>query len=644
MGCNPQFAEFVGRPKEEIIGKTDFDLFDKDVAEFFREHDKRMLELRQPRQNEEWITYPNGHKVLLDTLKSPYRGPDGTPIGIIGVSRDITERKQTEMALEKRIVALMRPLNEATSITFGELFNLSEIQQLQDSFARATGVASIISKPDGTPITAPSNFCRLCKDIICKTEKGRANCWRSNAMIGQPSEQGPTIHKCFSAGLWEAGTAILVGGHHIANWLIGQVRDTTQTETQMRAYARAIGADETITVEAFRAVPAMSRSQFELVAQTLYSLAKQLSISAYQNVQQARFITEQKKAQEKIAHLAHYDQLTGLANRVLLTEHFEQAAEHALSANTKLALGLLDLDGFKAINDLYGHQVGDQLVCEVANRLKNAVRATDIVSRIGGDEFLILFTGMQEISSITTMIQQIMDCFASAYYLEDHDLSISASMGVAVFPEDGHNLSTLFKHADSAMYFAKDSGRNNVQFFQQEISQRVQIRLELERELRQALLKDQLELHYQPIWQLTEKRMVGMEALVRWRHPQRGLISPNQFIPVAEESNLIVSLGHWVLKKACQDMTNWCKQGLQPLPVSVNVSARQLFQSDFAPSIKQLLKDYALLPQYLELEVTESIFLERHASVEEAMNTLKEIGVGLVLDDFWNRLFKPQLS
>ena len=207
-------------------------------------------------------------------------------------------------------------------------------------------------------------------------------------------------------------------------------------------------------------------------------------------------------------------------------------------------------------------------------------------------------------------------------------------MGVAVFPEDGGDFSTLFEHADAAMYFAKESGRNNVQFFRQEINQRVQHRLTIERELRQALLHDQLELYYQPIIQLPEMRIAGMEALVRWRHPQKGLIPPDQFIPVAEESNLIVSLGQWVIKDACRTMAAWHASGLPTLPVSVNVSARQLFENSFANFVEQTLIDCGLPPQQLELEVTENIFLEGSDSVETVMNHLKNIGVGLSLDDF----------
>jgi len=557
----------------------------------------------------------------------------GRPL-LYSIVHDITEKKRAEEALEKRILALTRPLDDATSMTFEDLFNLEDIQRLQNDFACATGVASIITKPNGTPITAPSNFRRLCQDIVRKTEKGQANCYRSDAVTGKPSVQGPIIHRCLSAGLWDAGAAILVDGRHIANWLVGQVRDVTQTEGQMRTHAREIGVDGAAMVEAYREIPVMSGEQFEQVAQTLFTLANQLSVSAYQNVQQARFITEQKRDQEKIAFLAHHDQLTGLANRTLFAECFKQAARHALRTNTKMALCVLDLDNFKAINDSHGHPLGDQLLCEVAKRLNDSVRTSDTVCRIGGDEFIILFTDLQETGAVTTLIQKVLSCFDPCFNLGGAPHSVSSSMGVAVFPEDGDGFSTLFEHADAAMYFAKESGRNNVQFFRQEINDRVQHRLTIEKELRQALLDDELELHYQPIIQLPAKRIAGMEALVRWRHPQKGLIPPNQFIPVAEESSLIVALGQWVLKAVCRDMAAWRELNLPALPVSINVSARQLFENDFAAFVGQTVKDCALSPQQLELEVTENIFLESTDSVEAVMNDLKNIGVGLVLDDF----------
>jgi signal transduction histidine kinase len=223
--------------------------------------------------------------------------------GVLGIYDDITERKQLEEALENKIFALTRPLDDPKSIEFEDLFKTKDIQRLQDEFAMATGVASIITKPDGTPITTPSNFCRLCSQIIRKTEIGRLNCFRSDAELGQLSMDGAKIQPCLSGGLWDAGAGIEVGGKHIANWLIGQVRDETQTEDKMRIYAREIGADEEAFIEAFREVPAMSRDKFGSISQVLFTLANQLSTFAYQNVQQARLITDLKKAEKEQSKL-----------------------------------------------------------------------------------------------------------------------------------------------------------------------------------------------------------------------------------------------------------------------------------------------------------------------------------------------------
>lgn len=631
---NRRICDMTGYAPEELIGQSSRVLYPS-REEYDRVGDAKYNQIAATGTGEvetRWLRKDGS--IINVLLASAPLDPSDLSLGVSFTALDITDRKRAEGALEKRIVALTRPLDDTSNITFEELFNPKDIQRLQDDFANATGVASIITEPDGTPITVPSNFRRLCRDIVRKTEKGHANCYRSNASTVKPAVPGPSIQRCHGSGLLDAGAAIYVEGRHLANWLVGQVRDDNLTEDGIRSYARKIGADEHAMVEAFREIPVMSGEQFGQVAQALFSLANQLSVSAYQNVQQARFITEQKRAQEKIAFLAHHDQLTGLANRTLLAERFEQAAGHAQRTGTKMAGCVLDLDGFKAINDSHGHLMGDQLLCEVARRLKNAIRSSDTVCRIGGDEFVILFTDIQETDALTALIQKIRTCFEPCINLEGTFHSISASMGVAIYPEDGDEFSVLFEHADAAMYFAKDSGRNNVQFFRREINEQIQHRLTIEKELRQAFLDHDLELHYQPIFRLPEKHIVGVEALLRWRHPTKGYIPPDQFIPIAEESHLITSLGRWVLKAACKDMAAWRNMPLPALPVSINVSARQLFEKDFADFVAKTLTEYDLPPQQLELEVTESIFLESSDAVEAVMKELKSIGVGLSLDDF----------
>jgi signal transduction histidine kinase/ActR/RegA family two-component response regulator len=315
---NKAIEKMTGVPAAEMIGKGDYAY----SIPFYGEARPQLMDLILMDHGDAAARYPNvvreddsltvevfcnalyNNKGAWVSVKaSPLHDHSGNIIGAIESIRDITERKRTEEALEKRLAALTSPLDQPDGIAFEELFDLAAIQRIQDEFAAATGVASIITQPDGAPITRPSNFCRLCEEIIRCTEKGRLNCYRSDAILGRHNPDGPIIQPCLSGGLWDAGVSITVGERHIANWLIGQVRDVTQSEEKMLEYAHIIGADEAAVLDAFREVPAMSHARFTQVAQALFTLASQLSTSAYQNIQQARFITERKRAEEEKAKL-----------------------------------------------------------------------------------------------------------------------------------------------------------------------------------------------------------------------------------------------------------------------------------------------------------------------------------------------------
>ena len=291
-----------GYDESELVGKLHFyDLHPEKGREEFKKQAFAAFDRKEPfRDLQNPVVAKDGRVRIVLTNGVPVFSTAGMLLGYRGSDKDVTERKRAKEALEKRIIALTRPLEDVGSIAFDDLLNLDDIQRLQDEFAAATGVASIITQPDGTPITKPSNVCRLCFDIIRKTENGCANCYKSDAEVGRYHPEGPIVQPCMSGGLWDAGAGITVGGRHIANWLIGQVRDETQTEEKIADYARKIGVDPQDAVEAFREVPSMSRGQFDRVARALFTLANQLSTAAYQNVQQARFITELKQAEEDL--------------------------------------------------------------------------------------------------------------------------------------------------------------------------------------------------------------------------------------------------------------------------------------------------------------------------------------------------------
>jgi len=349
-------------------------------------------------------------------------------------------------------------------------------------------------------------------------------------------------------------------------------------------------------------------------------------------------VTEAKNYEEQLAHQANFDTLTGLANRNLLRDRLQQAIVRARRDGSTLAVLFLDLDHFKMVNDSLGHTVGDELLGEVAGRLAACVRESDTVARLGGDEFVVLLVtrsgdGSMEVD-VTALVRKLLARVAEPIALGDRELRPTASIGVSTYPQDGTDVDTLLRNADAAMYRAKEVGRNGFQFFTADMHERIRRRIELESSLRRALDRGEFELHYQPQVGLKEGGIVGVEALLRWRHPERGLIGPGQFIGFAEESGLIVPIGAWVLEQACAQNKAWQDQGLPAIPVAVNVSARQCEQEDLDATVRDALARSGLAPEFLELEITESISMANPEQSVPLMTRLKRTGVALSIDDF----------
>jgi len=286
---------------EEAIGKTDYDFFKRDHSQDAYIDEQEIIRTGIPIINkEEFETWPDRPPTWVSTTKMPLYDDNNNIIGTFGISHEITETKRILQEIENRLLLLTKPISEDDKVSFYDLFDLNQIQEIQDEFSNATGVASIITSPDGSPITSPSNFTNFCNDIVRKTELGCSNCYKSDSVLGSPNYNGPNVGLCLSGGLWDAGASIIVGSYHVANWMIGQVRDENQTEEKMREYARKIGVDEDHLIEAFLKVPSMPKQRFDSIAKLLYSIANQLSNSAYQNILQARFINEQKSNHEEL--------------------------------------------------------------------------------------------------------------------------------------------------------------------------------------------------------------------------------------------------------------------------------------------------------------------------------------------------------
>lgn len=345
-------------------------------------------------------------------------------------------------------------------------------------------------------------------------------------------------------------------------------------------------------------------------------------------------ITNLKAAEEQIHYLAYYDALTGLPNRVFFKEQMNYLISHAHRNNEMIVIMFLDLDRFKLINDTLGHVAGDELLKQVANRLKHTVNEGDLLVRMGGDEFTIVFPEVLVEGNISKLAQRIIDVFKNSFNINGHDIYISTSIGISLYPFDGKGMDSLIKNADVAMYRAKESGRNNYQFYTENMNQKALARLEMESNLRKALEKDELFLVYQPRMDLKTNKLVGAEALLRWRHPTLGLISPAEFIPVAEETGLILPIGEWVLYTACKQVKEWYDDGDCDFKISVNISAVQFQKEDLVEMIKGILEKTELMPSMLELEITENTIMQKTDRTMEFIQALKEAGIKIAIDDF----------
>lgn len=585
----------------EIAGKRDFDLFDFETARRCFDIEQEIMSSGDPRVDmEELVPMPDGGTMCRLTSKIPLRNDRGEVVGLIGVSRDITERKRQEELYRGQANLLeMIARNEPLPMILEALVLMIERQM--------TGISGsvLLLDSEGTRLyhgaapNLPGAYSRMIDGVAIGPKVGSCGtaAWRGETIIVEDVMADP---------LWEDFRAMVSQFGFRSCW-------STPICTSQK---NVLG-----TFALYSKEPRLPTAH----EMTLVALATHI----------AGIAIERKRVDDRIHFMAHHDDLTGLPNRAFLKERMAKILDQARRNNRKVTVAYIDLDNFKEINDRSGHAAGDEVLKETAARMANCVRASDMVVRLGGDEFLVVLVHQSSHDAgIMRRLRELQKAISKPVRSEVGEIAVTSSIGVAAFPWDGATPDELLANADRAMYRAKQLGRNTLQYHDGVVSNAVDLPLSEQEELRQAITGNQLFLLYQPQVDVATGRITGLEALVRWNHPSKGVIPPMNFIPLAEETGLIVPLGLWVLNEACRQARAWQDMGLTPLTIAVNVSPKQFADPDFASHVAEAIDSHRLNARWLELEVTESVIMQDAARALSMMLSLRALGVRLSIDDF----------
>jgi diguanylate cyclase (GGDEF)-like protein len=428
---------------------------------------------------------------------------------------------------------------------------------------------------------------------------------------------------------WEAGDLYITRLDEVGTLLQLEVASPAPSDERIQSILAEISRinDKLTLIENqfVGAISDASRSTYRLLQNVMLAATPALLMLGI--VLSLRILQQRRRMEERVNHMAFHDELTSLPNRLMLSQRLDQALSRHRRAGTQLAILFLDLDRFKVINDSLGHEIGDVLLRQVADRLRAQSREGDTVARMGGDEFVVLIENPENLADIAARAKRLVEQLSAPYLLGAKDRHVTLSIGISVFPADGSDAQSLLKAADVAMYRAKDTGRDNYLFYSAAMNVHTVEQLELESDLRHALERNEFLLHYQPKVEIATGKITGVEALLRWNHPRRGLVPPMEFIPLAEETGLIVPIGEWVLATACAQTKSWQDQDLPKLDVAVNLSARQFADPMLLPKLTQIIRASGLDPSSLELEITESLVMSHGESAVAVLRKLKSIGV-----------------
>jgi diguanylate cyclase (GGDEF)-like protein/PAS domain S-box-containing protein len=585
----------------DLKGKTDLELHPLEIARQFFADEQKIIQSGQPLiDKEEYVVNASGDKTWLLTTKVPVRNEMNEVIGLVGISRDITERRRSDLLRDGQAQVLEMI---ATSVSLADV--LEHLMHLVES--QLTGIfgSVLLLDDDGVHLrhgAAPSLPQAYTSEI-------------------DGVKIGPKVGSCGTA-VYRREPVIVVDIMSDPLW--DDYRGLAATHGYRSCWSTPILSHQGDVLGVFAMY---SKTVREPTSVELHLINITTRI--------AGIAIERKQSEDRIQFMATHDALTGLPNRALLKDRLSQALLYAQRYDRWATVVFVDLDNFKLVNDSLGHSSGDELLKVVADRMVNCVRAIDTVVRLGGDEFVILlFDQPKSVEAIATTVHKIRVAISEPISLEGHNIQVTSSFGIATYPSDGTLVDGLLANADAAMYRAKEDGRDNIHFYTSDLNTTAQEKLQLQEELRNALVRSEFVLLYQPQVDLRTGAIFAVEALIRWRHPTLGLVPPVKFIPLAEETGLIVEIGDWVLREACLQNKAWQDGGLPRISVSVNVSARQFKDKSLVSRVVNALRESGLEAKFLELEMTESLVMR---DVEQAVATMKELqglGVQLSIDDF----------
>ena len=680
---NPAWKRILGHEPEEVAGRFFSDFSPPGQDRRFKKIFERIGREAETVHVNCTLRHKDGHDRILDLSGAPNLDSQGRLLGVVGMLKDITVREEALHLLRKSQANLARAQKMAGLATW-------ELDLKTSTFQCSEGVFRIygVEDPD-RPFTTDD----FLKSVHPKDRKKVKNILRNIAGFKEGiSLEHRIIKPDGSQGVVSQVAELILDKNNEPLALAGAVQDITElkkSEQRIRLLARVVEntiegimvTDEKASIvlvnQAFTAITGYEPNEVVGAKPSILSSGRHpadyfqrmwdsllsegywqgeiwnkrkdshlypawLTVTAIKDhkdrvshyVGVFHDITEVKRNERKIAYQAYHDALTGLPNRLLFYDRLQMAIAHANRKGLFLAVMFLDLDNFKDINDSLGHHVGDLLLKKVAERINRWVRGEDTVARLGGDEFIMLLLGNEKGVQAKKVAQRVLHSLAESFEIEENKLFINGSIGITIYPTDGKDPQTLLSNADLAMYQAKDQGRNTYRLFTREMNQKVMQRVSMEASLRQALEKGEFRVYYQPQVDLNTGSMVGAEALLRWEHPGKGLLGPDEFIPLAESSGLIVPIGEWVLAQACSQARSWHDQGFRGLLVSVNLSPRQFQQPNLVSQIRSILTQTGLDPSCLELEVTESVVMQNVEDAILTMSRLCKLGVRLSLDDF----------